>query len=197
VYKLYDKRSTVFLCSKELLEIREKKMTVTMDYVKDTSDLNGHKFVELADSMKISTDTLDIYIKFDNYVYPSKKLRVFSDGEESIDFTKAYEMASERDSHSKGVDEETDKLFSSLNRKVVKNKKALIVEAMESVDVVRVILADHKFGWYKSAGCGMCPCSPGFIADVKSPSITTNKFNSYRGSFTDRMRIESISIVKR
>jgi hypothetical protein len=193
---LYEKHDTVFLCSKELLEIREKKMTVTMDFVKDTSDLNGHTIEQSENRMKISTDTLDIYIKFEDYFLSSKKLRVFADGEESIDFTKAYEMASERDSHSKGVDEETDKLFSSLNRKVVKNKKALIVEAMESVDIVRVILADHNFGWYKSAGCGMCPCSPGFIADVKSPVIGYQQVR-LNSNYMNKKRIESISIVKR
>jgi len=26
-------------------------------------------------------------------------------------------------------------------------------------------LKDSKWGWRKNCGCGMCPCSPGFVSD--------------------------------
>tara|TARA_R110000782_G_scaffold63220_2_gene129692 strand:+ start:796 stop:1350 length:555 start_codon:yes stop_codon:yes gene_type:complete len=175
-------------------QTKGKKMRVTMDSVKDSTELSGHKFEEFADRIKITTNTLQIVLKFHDYVNVSKKLRVFSDGETAVDFAEAYEMASSRSSHMKGVDAETDKLFATLNRKVVKNKKALINEAIESVYVVNQILRRLEIKFDKKAGCGMCPCSPGFIADTKDPVVTTVKSNSTRGEWTSTQRIASISI---
>ena len=150
-------------------------MSVSTQFIKDTTELKGQEFVQRKNGFKIVTDEFEVSVQFSDWTSRTKKLRIFADGEESVDFTEARDMATERESHMKGVDEETDKLYASLNRKVVKNKKQLVLDAIESVDVLRVILDGHKFGWWTSAGCGMCPCSPGFIADVKAPRISSVK----------------------
>jgi hypothetical protein len=100
------------------------------------------------------------------YYSQSPKVKVFVWGEEEVDFTAAHESARDNDGWSRGVHIETDKMFDSLNRKVVKNKKALVAQAVAESELLQEILGDAKLGWWKTAGCS-CPCSPGFIAEAR------------------------------
>lgn len=164
---------------------------MNIQFVKDTAELKGHNVEVTNRGFKVETEDFEIDFRTVDWTVAPKKLRIFVDGEESVDFEKAYQMSTERDSIMKGVDEETDKLFASLNRKVVKNKKQLVLDAIQEVDALRVVVGGASFGWWKTAGCS-CPCSPGFIADVKNCKIK----NVSRGhEFLDY--IESISIVKK
>lgn len=114
----------------------------------------------------------DITVKFiltnknDSYRYVYPKTRIFVDGEQDVDFATAYELANAAGSFSRGVSEESDKMFDKLNRQVVKNQRTLIEEAMELVPELAAVLDGVKMFHSRRAGCS-CPCSPGFVAQAR------------------------------
>lgn len=61
------------------------------------------------------------------------------------------------------------------NRPHTTYKKEVIPAMLEKLkkeqpDVYNII-KDHKWSWNQSCGCSMCPCSPGFVGDVKSDRV--------------------------
>lgn len=177
-----------------LLENEGKKMqttTILTDLTGEalidgfTFEQKGNKgnFVLTSEKFEINVRTSDSYVG-------SRKLRVYVDGGSSeVDFSSAYAMTD--GASIKGQSEEVDAEYRRLNRLVVKNMKAVILEAMVYSSVVTSIIMDNKFGYYKNAGCS-CGCSGGFIADVKPLVLIKNKDNWNR-----TYKIESISIIKK
>jgi len=126
------------------------------------------------------TDTNSTY----RNTYP--KVRISVDGEQDVDFSEAYKLAEEVGSLSRGASVEADKMFDKLNRQVVKNKKAVIAEAIEKFDELS-FLKDVKFNFSRYCFCS-CPCSPGFIGEARpfiDVMVETTRFNSETGTFED------------
>jgi len=93
------------------------------------------------------------------------KTRLYISGEAEVDFTAAYEADSaDGGPKQRGERLEVDKLFDRLNRQVVRNKKALVLEAKDGDAAVADLLGDLKMTFSRKAGCG-CGCSPAFILD--------------------------------
>ncbi len=111
------------------------------------------------------------------------KARVYVSGEAEVDFSEAYARRDAQGAWDRGVDEETDKAFARLNRQVVKNKKALIEEALQTVEGLEELLTDgNKLTFSRTAGCG-CGCSPAFVPQT--------------GITHDGLLVESIFISKK
>jgi hypothetical protein len=81
---------------------------------------------------------------------------------------------------------ENETLFENLrdrrNRPYDEYRKHVIPVAMAELEKnhpeVYEELKDAKWSWNKNCGCSMCPCSPGFIANVETPftiSVTIGK----------------------
>lgn len=92
-----------------------------------------------------------------------RRLRVYVGGEEPVDFTEAYDLQKANGYASRGVNPDEDKLFDRLNRRVTKNKRAVLNDARQGF--LADILEDLSFTFSRKAGCSMCECSPGFVAD--------------------------------
>jgi len=92
------------------------------------------------------------------------KTRLYVGGEAEVDFSAAYEADyADGGPKPRGQRPEVDKLYDSLNRQVVKNKKALLAEAKEQAAVAE-LLGERKMTFSRKAGCS-CGCSAGFILD--------------------------------
>ena len=128
---------------------------------------NKNRTILTADGFTVSIDHHSRY----SYKRPTKA-RIYVSGEESVDFTEAYAMQRENEAaysaanperpfYGKGDFPEEDKLFAKLNRQVVKNQKAVIEEALQTVEGLD-FLADNPLTFSKKAGCG-CGCSPAFV----------------------------------
>jgi len=64
----------------------------------------------------------------------------------------------------------TENLFNRRSRPYIAYKKEVIPVVMEKIkkkypDYYEQ-LKDTKWGWNQKCGCGMCPCSPGFVGDT-------------------------------
>lgn len=128
----------------------------------------------------------NIEVKIDHhprfgYKRPTKA-RVYVSGNEDVDYIKAYALMKELDPQNQGVSPEVNALFRKLNRQEVKNMKAVIEEALQTVEGLD-FLADNSLTFSKKAGCG-CGCSPAFVVKegvqhdglwVKSIFITLKK----------------------
>lgn len=164
---------------------------ISRAYVKDIADLNGFEYVAKKGQVTIENDEWKIYL-VESDEWKNRKLRVYVEGYESVDFDEAYAMATEDSGLRRGVNEAMDKKFDQLNRKVVKNQKAVILEAIESVDVVRNLIGSTKFGFWKTAGCS-CGCSSGWIVDAYSKIRKVQDRTGYE--FNKNLR--SIHIIKK
>jgi hypothetical protein len=95
----------------------------------------------------------------------AKKTRLYVYGEQEVDFTGAYE-ADRADGGPKprGERPEVDKMFDKLNRQVVRNQKAAVLDTMAENEALAELLAGYKMAVNRKAGCG-CGCSPAFVLD--------------------------------
>jgi len=109
------------------------------------------------------------------------KARVYVSGNEDVDYTEAYALMREQDPQNVGASEEVNALFRKLNRQEVKNMKAVIEEALQTVEGLD-FLADNPLTFSRKAGCS-CGCSPAFV--VKE------------GVQHDGLWVESIFITKK
>lgn len=131
----------------------------------------------------IESDTISVSIDHHPrfaYTRPTKA-RVYVSGEESVDFTEAYALMKELDPQNQGLSDEVNALFRKLNRVEVRNQKAVIEEALQSVEALD-FLADRKLTFGRKAGCS-CGCSPAFVVD--------------RGVQHDGLWVSSIFITKK
>ena len=179
---------------------KESEMTknvntkVSTQYIADMAAIEGFT-VEFGKRdgyiVKLENDEFRISIKCNASWYKPKKARIFVDGYAEVDFTAAYDMRSEETGLRRGYNDEMDKLFDKLNRQVVKNQKAVIVEAIDKSSVLRAMLGNAKFGFWKTAGCS-CGCSSGFIADAYAVIESDRDGNIHR-----RFTVEDIFVFKK
>jgi len=91
----------------------------------------------------------------------SGHLLVFVDGEPKPENIDGSGITERPEPGPKGVDEANDKAWRKYNRMEVKIMRAIVglglqMNNMEALNI--------RFS--SKAGCGMCPCSPGFIVEV-------------------------------
>lgn len=148
--------------------------TINEQYVRDIAEANGYtvKVSDKGNWWVIESDDFTVKLSIEGgWWNKPKKLRIFVDGEEKVDFSEAYAMADQENGLRRGINDAMDKAFDKLNRQVVKNQKAVLLEAIESNDIVRNIIGGAKFGFWKTAGCG-CGCSSGWIAETHASAAT-------------------------
>ena len=177
-----------------LLENEGKKMQTAIILTGVTGEalIDGFTFEQKGNkgNFVLTSEKFEINIRTSDSYVGSRKLRVYVDGGSSeVDFSSAYAMTDKMSI--KGESEEVDSEYKRLNRMVVKNMKSVILEAISASSIVKSIMMDNKFGYYKNAGCS-CGCSGGFIAEVKPLVLIKNEDNWNR-----TYKIESISIIKK
>jgi len=160
---------------------------VDAQYIYDMAEAEGFSVSERKGYYTIEDDNFKVYISTGS-TYNSKKVRIYTEGYEDVDFTPAYEMEAAGAGIRRGENEAVDKMFDKLNRQVVKNKKAVIDEAIAKNSVVRALVGNAKYGFWKTAGCS-CGCSAGHIADAY-PRLR-------RLGFYGVSAVEDIRIVKK
>ena len=160
---------------------------VDAQYIYDMAEAEGFSVSETKGYYTIEDDNFKVYISTGS-TYNSKKVRIYTEGYEDVDFSEAYAMQEDGVGVRRGENEEIDKAFDRLNRQAVKNKKAVIDEAIATNSVVRALLGNAKYGFWKTAGCS-CGCSAGHIADAY-PRLR-------RIGFYGVSAVEDIRIVKK
>lgn len=160
---------------------------VDAQFIYDMADIEGFKVTEKNSIITLEDDNFRVDIST-GANYNASKVRIYTEGEVDVDFSAAYAMATEETGVRRGENEEMDKAFDKLNRQVVKNKKAVIDEAVEKNSVVRTLLGGAKYGFWKTAGCS-CGCSAGHIADAR-PQLRKMGFYGFSA-------VSAITIVKK
>lgn len=160
---------------------------VDAQFIYDMAETGGFTVAEKNGLFTVEDDSFKVYVSTKSNYNPSK-VRVYTEGEVDVDFSAAYAMANEETGLLRGKNEEMDKAFDKLNRQVVKNKKAVIEEAIEKNSVVRTLLGGAKYGFWKTAGCS-CGCSSGHIADAY-PRLRRMGFYGWSA-------VDAITIVKK
>lgn len=107
-----------------------------------------------------------------------RKTRIYVTGHEDVDFEPAYAMAKERYAFLRGTDDETDKMFDSLNRKLIGNMRAFTLDAVQKVHYFKTLVEDNKIHFSRKAGCS-CGCSPGFILDKPATVLVNDPFSGW------------------
>ena len=72
----------------------------------------------------------------------------------------AVELGLDNIHTSKGDHPAMDKAWNKFNRVIVKNQRQVLAAALAAFE-----LEASKISFSRYAGCGSCPCSPGFILD--------------------------------
>lgn len=128
----------------------------------DVPAKNGNQFIDIElDGFTVRLLTMPRWKR-----EAQKKTRIYVDGEPDVDFTEAYAMQKANGYAPIGTNPAEDSLFRKLNREVVKNKRAVIEALLGQPTEMLDLLGGMKLSFSKYAGCSMCPCSPGFIAEL-------------------------------
>lgn len=162
---------------------------------KDFHALRGGKRAEL--------NVGDLTIKFvltnknASYRYEYPKTRIFVDGEVEVDFSEAAQLSDAAGTRSRGESLEADKAWDRANRQVVKNQRALIEEAITAVPELAAVLDGVKLNHSRYAGCSMCKCSPGFIAQARvhvGAETNAHKYNAETEQWEDTTEVKNYQV---